>query len=260
MAGLIDTHTHLSLRQFRHDREAVIARAIEAGVEAMVEVGVDLVTSRKAVELARSHPRVWATVGIHPHEAKDLDGAALDELRRLAGDERTVAVGEIGLDYHRDLSPRSRQRRAFVEQIALAQELGLPIVVHVREAYRDALDILAAEARGLDGVLHCWSGDIAQARRALDLGFYLGVGGSITYDGRRVGEIVRRVPLTSIVLETDAPYLAPVPHRGGRNEPAYVRYVAEHVARLLGVDVDQIAATTGRAARELFGALRLDGE
>jgi len=255
MAGLIDTHTHLSLRQFRRDREEVIARAIDGGVEAMVEVGVDVATSRKAVELAESHRHVRATVGVHPHDARELNGDVLDELGTLAENERTVAIGEIGLDYHRDLSPRPVQRRAFAQQIALAQTHGLPIVVHVRKAHREALEILAREACGIGGVLHCWSGDMAQARRALDLGFQLGVGGSITYDGRRLAEIVRRIPLTSIVLETDAPYLAPVPHRGERNEPAYVQYVASHLAQVLGIDVEEIAATTGRTARQIFGGL-----
>jgi TatD DNase family protein len=253
---LVDTHVHLDFEQFDQDREAVLRRAFEAGVTWLVDVGADLASSRRAVALAMREPRVWAAVGIHPHDADTVTPPALDELRALAMGPRVLAIGETGLDYYRDLSPRPRQRDAFAAQLALAQELGLPVIVHDREAHADALSILRAAARAgneLRGVLHCFSGDPDFAREVLDLGFYVGIDGPVTYPGARtLSEVARLVPLERLLLETDSPYLAPQARRGKRNEPAYVRLVAERVAELRGLSPEEVGRVTSDNACALF--------
>jgi len=256
---LIDTHAHLDFEQFDADRAAVLERARAAGVAAMVNVGADLASSRRAVTLAGQHLPVYASVGVHPHEAKMLDGAALAELRVLAGRPKVVAVGEIGLDFYRDLSPRDLQRRAFQAQLAWAAQLGKPVIVHDRDAHDEVLQILtdwAGTAAGSPlagrlGVLHSFSGDLAMAERAIELGFYIAVSGPVTYhNARRLPEVVRAVSLDRLLVETDCPYLPPHPHRGQRNEPAHVRLVAEQIAAIRGVTFDQVAqATTANACR-----------
>jgi TatD DNase family protein len=255
--SLVDSHCHLDASQFDADREAVIARAVESGVVRIVNPGVDLPSSRMAVDLARRHERIYAAIGIHPHEAKVWDAATLDELKKLATSPKVVAIGEIGLDYYRDLSPRDVQRRAFESQLELAAELGLPIIVHDRDAHEDVLAALDSWRSSLHmhpGVLHSFSGDVALARRALELEFCIGVSGPVTYkNADRLHEVVRAVPMERLLIETDAPYLAPHPHRGHRNEPAYIRFVAEAVAAIRGMTVDQVAARTSANARALFG-------
>jgi len=255
---LIDTHTHLDFPQFDADREAVIQRAQAAGVGLMINVGADLESSRAAVALAEKYECIYAAVGVHPHEAKKLDGAALAELRDLATHPQVVAVGEIGLDFYRDLSPRDVQRRAFQAQLAWAGRLGKPVIIHDREAHDEALAILtdwvAAAPERRCGVFHCFSGDLAMARRAVALGFYLGVDGPITYqNARKLPETVKWLPLDRLLIETDCPYLTPHPHRGKRNEPAYVRLVAERIAALKGISVEELAQATTANARRLFG-------
>lgn len=255
---LIDTHAHLDFPQFDADREAVIQRAQAAGVELILNVGADLESSRAAVALAEEYDCLYAAVGVHPHEAKKLDGAALAALRRLATHPKVVAVGEIGLDFYRDLSPRDVQRRAFQAQLAWAGRLGKPVIIHDREAHDEVLSILTdwvaatPECRG--GVFHCFSGDLAMARRAVALGFYLGVDGPITYqNARKLLEIVEWLPLDRLLIETDCPYLTPHPHRGERNEPAYVRLVAGRIAALKGIPVEELAEITRANASRLFG-------
>jgi TatD DNase family protein len=257
---LIDTHAHLDFRQFNDDRDAVLARAWQAGVEAIITIGTDLATSRAAVALAERDERIYATVGFHPHDAKSLDDAALDELTDLARHPRVVAVGEIGLDYYRDHSPRDTQRRAFRRQLDMAAQAGKPVVIHNREAGADTLNILrewAAEAEPQPakhlGVLHCFSGDLALAEAAMELGFYLGIDGPITYrNAHRLREIVGALPLDRLLIETDAPFLTPHPHRGKRNEPAYVRLVAERIAALKEVSFATVVQATTSNARTLF--------
>lgn len=251
---MIDTHAHLEHERFRDDLDAVIARSKAAGVWPVVEVGSDLPTSRTALELVRRYPGLLAAVGVHPHEAKDASDAALDELRTLAREPGVVAIGEIGLDYHYDFSPRDQQRRAFAAQISIAKEVGLPIVVHDREAHADALAILKSErAEEACGVMHCFSGDWKLAHAVLDMGFYISVGGTLTFpNATALRDLVARLPLDRILLETDCPYLAPVPHRGKRNEPAYVVLVARELARLKRLDVGEVAAATSRNAEALF--------
>ena len=220
----------------------------------MVVIGCDLPSSRAALELARAHPGVYATAGFHPHEAQQWSAAAERELRELAAAPEVVALGEMGLDFYRDLSPRHAQYTAFRAQLDLAGELGLPIVVHTRESVTPSLDVLEPHARaGLRAVMHCWSGTLAEAERALALGFTLGVGGVLTYKkAGELPEVVRAAPLERLVLETDCPYLPPEPHRGKRNEPAYIPLVAAHLAMLRGTGVAEIATGTTAAARTLF--------
>jgi len=251
---LIDTHAHLDDARFDGDRDAVIARAREAGVEHFVTIGCDLTTSRAAVELADRYPFIYATVGVHPHEAKQIGDSWYDDLRRLAQHKKVVAYGEIGLDYHYNHSPPKLQRERFREQITLARELRLPIVVHTREAQDDTIAILKEEnAADVGGVFHCFSGDARLAKNALDLGFLLSFSGVITFqNATMLRDIVKTVPMDRILVETDSPYLTPAPHRGKRNEPAHVRLVAEKIAAIQGMTADQIAELTSQNARRVF--------
>jgi len=253
---LIDTHAHLEMRQFERDRGAVVARAREARV-GIITVGIDPKSSARAVELAREY-KIYAAVGVHPHEARrysaDL-GRTLAGLEELAQDERVVALGEIGLDYYRNLSPREDQLRVFRAQLELAERLGLPVIVHDREADGDTLAIL--RGAGVCGVVHSFSGAPEVAEGLIGLGFYLGFSGPVTFPKAPQREVITRVPLERILIETDAPYLTPVPYRGRRNEPAYVRYVARAIAELRGIAVDRVEKQTTENARRLFGLLAI---
>jgi TatD DNase family protein len=257
-AMLIDTHCHLDDRRYDDDRGAIIARAREAGIEAFVTIGCDLATSRAAVALAAQHSFVFASVGVHPHEARQIEDHWYDELRRLAQHKKVVAYGEIGLDYHYNHSSPRIQRERFREQILLARELCLPIVVHTREAQEDTIRLLKEErAEEVGGVFHCFSGDARLAKEALGLGFYLSFSGVVTFqNAAALRDIVKTVPLNRLLLETDCPYLTPVPRRGQRNEPAYVKLVAERMATLLWEDdpqaMDKISRLTTENARRLF--------
>lgn len=261
MGPMIDSHAHLNFPQFDEDRAAVIGRARQAGVRAIVNVGTDLATSRSALALAEEYPFIYAAVGCHPHDAQGWTAQALADLRVLATEPKVVAVGEIGLDYYRDHSPRPVQRRVFETLLGLALELGLPVIVHTRasgdagdeESAHD--DVLAALDGwpGSGGVLHAYSGGLERLDRVLELGFYIGIGGPVTFaSAREVRAVAAAVPLERLLLETDCPYLTPVPHRGERNEPAYVRFVAEAVARARGAAADGVAAAAGENARRLF--------
>ncbi|MFZ5916613.1 MAG: TatD family hydrolase [Chloroflexota bacterium] len=257
---LIDTHAHLDFEPFDADRQAVLERAWQAGVEAIVTIGTDLETSRAAVALAESDTRIYATVGFHPHDAKSADETALAEIEELARQPRVVAVGEIGLDFYRDRSPRSVQRRVFEQQLHIAARVGKPVVIHDREAHAETLASLrqwAAETTAarpeFRGVLHCFSGDLAMARAATGLGFLIGVDGPVTYhNARQLPAIVQALPLDRLLVETDAPFLTPHPHRGQRNEPAYVRLVAGKIAQLKNLTLDDVARATTVNARALF--------
>ena len=252
---LIDSHCHIDDARFDADREVMMTRARAAGVEQFVTIGCDLETSRAAVTLAQQYPYIVATVGVHPHEVKLIQEGWYDELRSLARNDRVVAYGEIGLDYHYDHSPRDVQRIRFREQIQLARELKLPIVIHTREAQEDTITILKEEkASELGGVFHCFSGDAWLAKDALDLGFYLSFSGVVTFQNAvMLREIVKTVPLDRILVETDSPYLTPVPHRGKRNEPAYVRQVAEKIAEIHGISMEEVEDATTENAKRLFG-------
>jgi TatD DNase family protein len=296
---LIDSHAHLDSRQFDGDREAVIARARQTGLVAIVNAGASLVSSRAAAALADRYDFIYATVGIHPHDAKTANRAALAELRALASHPKVVAVGEIGLDYYRDLSPHPVQRRAFADQLALATELGLPVVIHSRSgnhdyrAHDDVLDMLRDWAKsppcpsgasppraggtgtmywspmprssasppraggtegGRRGVLHSYAAGPERLDEVLEMGFYIGISGPVTFKkAERLREVAAKVPLNRLLIETDCPYLTPEPYRGKRNEPAYVRYVAQTIARARNVTPRKIALATTDNARRLFG-------
>jgi len=255
---LIDTHTHLDDARFDGDRDAVITRAREAGVEAFITIGCDLATSRAAVSLADRYPFIYATVGVHPHEVKCIGDDWYDELRRLAQHPKVVAYGEIGLDYHYNHSPPKLQRDRFREQVCLARELRLPLVIHTREAQEDTIKILKEEKGSeVGGVFHCFSGDAWLAKDALNLGFFLSFSGVVTFqNATMLRDIMKTVPMDRLLVETDCPYLTPAPHRGKRNEPAYVKLIAEKIAELKGstepMSVQEVEGLTSQNACRLF--------
>ena len=251
----VDTHAHIHDPRFDSDRDMVIDRARDIGVDVMITVGTDLDTSRAAIALAEQHPFMYAAVGVHPHEVKDLTSETLVELRGLAAHPRVVAYGEIGLDYYYDHSPRDTQRGRFKDQLQIARAVDLPVVIHTRDAQEDTLTILAEEWKGRPGVFHCFTGDPAYATQALQLGFMVSFSGIVTFPkAAELREAVRVVPLDRLLIETDCPYLAPVPHRGKRNEPAYLPAVAETIAAERSpTSLDEIARASADNAKTLFG-------
>jgi TatD DNase family protein len=252
---LIDTHTHLDDARYDGDRDAMIDRARQAGVERFVTIGCDLATSRAAVALADQHRFVYASIGVHPHEVKHISEGWYDEFRRLARNNKVVAYGEIGLDYHYNHSSPKDQRERFREQIQLARELHLPIIIHTREAQDDTITILKEEkAAEVGGVFHCFSGDAWLAKDALEMGFYLSFSGILTFqNATMLRDIAKHTPLDRLLVETDCPYLTPVPHRGKRNEPAYVAHVAKQLAAIHPeLSPEEIEQHTTENAKRLF--------
>jgi TatD DNase family protein len=257
---LVDTHAHLDHGRFAADRDAVLARARDAGVGLIVTVASDLASARAAIHLAERHGSVFAAVGVHPHDAAGAGPGYLDELRRLARHPRVVAVGEIGLDYHYDFSPRPVQREVMAAQLELAAEVNLPVIVHCRETFEDTCALLR-DGRWPRAVMHCFSGDWAEAETFLDLGCFISLAGVVTFKGAQtLCEVAEKVPEDRLLLETDAPYLAPVPWRGRRNEPAYLRHTAEYVAGLRGLTPERLAAITTANARAFFNLPVPEGE
>jgi TatD DNase family protein len=254
MPEFFDTHAHLHFPDFAGDLDAVLARARAAGVRGIVTIGTDVETSRAAVAIAAREPDVWAAVGIHPHDAGAAADDALAEIERLATAPRVVAIGEMGLDYFRDLSPRDAQARCFDAQLALARRVGKPALVHCRDAHADTLAALGrADIGRAGGIMHCFSGDADVARRCLDLGLTISIAGPVTYPNvRNLPEVVRLVPADRLVVETDCPYLPPQPYRGKRNEPAYVAITAARVAELRGETLDVLGPVMTANARRLF--------
>ena len=252
---LFDTHAHLHFPEFDADRDAMLDRARAAGVRRMLTIGTEPESSRAAVALASREADVWATVGIHPHDAAGADSVALGEIERLAAEPRVVAVGEIGLDYFRNLSPREDQQRAFRALLGLARRIGKPVVIHCRDAHEDVLRILAEErVTDVRGIMHCFSGDVAIARRCLDLGLLISLAGPVTYpNARALPEVARFVPADRLVVETDCPFLPPQGYRGKRNEPAYLAITATRVAELRGEPVESMVARMTANACALFG-------
>ncbi|GKS58970.1 putative metal-dependent hydrolase YabD [Nitrospira sp.] len=255
---LIDTHTHLDDTRYDLDRDAMIDRARSAGVTTMITIGCDLATSRAAVALADRYPFVYATIGVHPHEVKHIAPTWYDEFRSLATNKKVVAYGEIGLDYHYNHSSPEQQRRGFREQVRLAKELHLPVIIHTRKAQDDTIAILKEEqAAFVGGVFHCFSGDSWLAKEALGLGFHLSFSGIVTFQNAgMLRNVASTVPTDRLLIETDCPYLTPVPHRGKRNEPAYVRHVAEQLAKGRNsgqtFTAEELGQMTADNARRLF--------
>ena len=265
MVRLVDTHCHLDFERFDADREEVIRRAVEAGVYRMVTLGVDVASSQAAVALAKQHEAVYAAVGVHPNDAARVwqGEATLQALRVLAAEPKVVAIGEIGLDYYRDRTPRQQQREVLWAQLHLAAQLNLPVSLHNREATPDLLAILQEWTSELrhqhhplaerPGVWHAFSGEARHARQALEMGFFLGIGGPVTFkNAPQRRKVLAELPLERLVLETDAPFLAPQPYRGRRNEPAYVRFVAQTIAEVHGRSLEDVARQTTENARILF--------
>jgi len=250
---LFDSHAHLDDKRFNADREAVIARAAAEGLTGVLNAGADIFSSARAVDLAEKHALIWAAVGIHPHDAKEAREQDYERLAAWCARPRVVAVGEMGLDYHYDFSPREVQRAVFIRQLDLARQVGKPIIIHTREAHADTMAIVRREGKGLAGVFHCFSGSEETAREVLRLGFYISFAGPVTFaNARKLHEAVRAVPLERLLVETDAPYLTPAPHRGRRNEPAYVKHVAAAVAQLRGMDAEELAAAAAENTKRLF--------
>jgi TatD DNase family protein len=253
---LIDSHAHIQGSEFSADVDQVIQRAGEAGVEKIIVVGGagDPSSNDAALELARAYEGLYATIGMHPHDAKEVNEEAFQRLTELARGPKVVAVGESGLDFYYDHSPRQVQIDLFCRFIQMARQRRLPLVVHVRDAYREASEIIKREGKGdLRGVIHCFTGDYDTASEFLDLGLYLSFTGIITFrNADSLRDVARKLPLDRILIETDSPYLAPVPHRGKRNEPSFVHLVAETVAKVKGVPLEEVAQATTRNAQELF--------
>lgn len=252
---LVDTHAHIDGPEFDTDRGAMLERALAAGVRQIITFGDAMDSSARSVALAKSESAVFCGVGVHPENAVPLTAEDDERLARWAKEAKVVAIGEIGLDYYweKDNDRRDAQRQCFIHQLDLARQLGLPVCIHDREAHGDLLAILKTEGRENTGVIHCFSGSWETARELLRLGWYLGIDGPVTYrNAAKLPDIVRRLPIDRILLETDSPYLAPVPHRGKRNEPAFVQSTAEFVANLRGIPLATLAKQTTANARRLY--------
>lgn len=251
---LFDTHVHLNAEQFEDDLEQVLKRANEAGVERMVVVGFDEKTIKKAIELVETYDFLYAAVGWHPVDAIDMTEEHLSWLEELASHPKVVALGEMGLDYHWDKSPKDVQKDVFRKQIHLAKKVNLPIIIHNRDADQDIVEILEAEgADEVGGIMHCFGGSVEIADRCLKMNFYISLGGPVTFkNARRPKEVATHVPADKLLIETDCPYLAPHPNRGKRNEPAYVKLVAEEIAALRETTYEQLAQQTTENAKKLF--------
>lgn len=257
-AKLIDTHAHIDVNRFDEDRDEVVARAAEAGLCAIVNMGDSMESSARSLAMTEKYPMVYTGVGIHPEEARPLVSADLDQLAEWSAHAKVVAIGEIGLDYYwvKEQDQRQVQRDIFIAQLDLARQLHLPVCVHDREAHGDTLAILKKEAKGVLGVMHCYSGSLEMAVELVKMGWFIGVDGPLTFkNAAKLPEIVQRIPLERILVETDCPYMAPVPQRGKRNEPALVRYVAEKLAELRGESFEKIAWQTTQNALELYTKL-----
>jgi TatD DNase family protein len=257
---MIDSHCHLDFDVYDSCRDEVIAEAQAAGVHTLVNIGVDLPSSIRSIELAQQNEGIYATIGIHPHDAKTYNDEVEQSLKDLAGREEVVAIGEIGLDFYRDLSPRHVQEKVFRRQIELAVQLNMPIVIHTRESFPQTLDIVRDYTSDLcGGVFHCFPGSPDEALEVIESGFVISVGGVITFPKAKMARVAAEVPLDEIILETDAPFLTPVPYRGKQNRPAYVRFVYEKLAELRGIGVPEVEKVVDRTAQKLFGVVETFG-
>ncbi len=250
---LYDSHTHLDEQCYDEDREAVIQRAFDQEIYGLINIGADMSSSARSMALAQKYPTIYSAVGIHPHEAEAVSEADYEQLSRWAGQAKVVAIGEIGLDYHYDYSPRTVQQQVFIRQLAVAKETHKPVIIHTREAHGDMMKILTDHGQGLNGIIHCYSGSLEMAQELIKRGFYLGIGGSLTFkNARKLKQIVTEISLNHLVVETDCPYLTPHPYRGRRNEPAYVRLVVQEIAALKQVTEEAVAEATTENVEKLF--------
>jgi len=254
-AELIDTHAHLDFPEFAGSIPAVVERAAQAGVSTIVTIGIDIETSRKAAQIAGNCDRIYASAGIHPHASFRTDSRDLQELEKILANRKVVAVGEIGLDYFRDRQPRPIQRECMERQIEIAVKTAKPVIFHIRDAWDDFFEVVPQYAFSLrPSVMHCFSGDWKIARRCMDLGFFLSIPGVVTFPkAELLQDVAKRAPLDRLLVETDAPYLTPVPHRGKANEPAFVLHTARKVAECRKDPLEKVAAHTTKNARAVFG-------
>jgi TatD DNase family protein len=258
MVMLFDTHAHLNAIQYNDDLQEVINRALEEGVSNIVVVGFDRPTISRAIELVEQYPFIYAAVGWHPVDAIDMTEEDLQMIEQLAAHPKVVALGEMGLDYYWDKSPKEVQKEVFRKQIALAKKVKLPIIIHNREATADIIEILKEEnAAEVGGVMHCFTGSVEVAKQCIDMNFYISFGGPVTFkNAKKPKEVAKEIPLEHLLIETDCPYLTPHPFRGKRNEPSYVKYVAEAIAELKGISFEEVAQKTSDNAKKLFGITR----
>ena len=251
---IFETHAHYDDEQFDQDRDEILRSMAAGGIGTIVNVSASYDSCRRVVDMVQAYPFMYAEVGVHPDEVGALNEERLEEMRKLCEDPKVVAIGEIGLDYYWDKEAREEQRRWFVRQLELARKLGLPVLIHSREAAADTMEVMKEYGKGLKGVIHCYSYSAEMAKEYVKMGYYIGVGGVVTFkNARKLKETVREIPLTSIVLETDCPYLAPVPYRGKRNSSLYLPYVAEEIAALKQVSFEEVVSQTERNAQDLYG-------
>lgn len=250
----IDTHVHLNADQYEVDLQEVIDRALEANVKKMVVIGFDRITIERAMKLVEEYSFIYAVVGWHPVDAIDCTEEDLRWIEELAAHEKVVGIGEMGLDYHWDKSPKDIQQEVFRKQIRLAQKVKLPIIIHNRDATEDVIRILQEEEAYLTGgIMHCFGGSVETAKQCIDMNFMISLGGPVTFkNAKKPKEVAAEIPLEYLLIETDAPYLAPHPHRGKRNEPALVPLVAEEIARLKGISIEEVAEATTKNAERFF--------
>ena len=250
----IDSHAHLEMSDYDHDRDEMIKRALNQGIEKIVTIGIDKKECAQAIKLAATYPFIYVALGLHPHNAKKSDNNLIDFIKENARHKSVVALGEMGLDFFKNWSPRLDQIKCFHDQLTLARELNLPVIIHDRDAHEETLQILREErAWEVGGVIHCFSGDFKMAAACIDMGFFISIPGTITFkNASSLQEVVNKIPLENILIETDAPFLAPIPFRGKRNEPAYVWYVAEKIAEIKKVPIEKVASVTTHNACLLF--------
>ena len=250
---IFETHAHYDDEVFNEDRGQLLAGLPEKGIGRVINVGASIETTKTTLALAEAYDYIYAAVGVHPSDIDGLNEETYSWLKEQTAHPKTVAMGEIGLDYYWDNEPREVQKKWFIRQLELARELDLPVLIHSREAAADTMEIMKEHAKGLSGVIHCYSYSKEMAQEYIKMGFYIGVGGVVTFkNAKKLKEVVENIPLTSIVLETDCPYMAPEPNRGKRNNSAYIRYVAEKIAELKGITYEEVVEQTEKNAREMY--------
>lgn len=250
---IFDTHAHYDSEQFNEDRETLLSSMPEKGVAGIVNVGATLAGCQASMELAHKYDFIYAAVGVHPDEVGELNEETFEKLKDWAKDEKVVAIGEIGLDYYWDVEPRQVQKDWFIRQLELARNVNLPVNIHSRDAAEDTFQIVKEYGKGISGIIHCFSGSKEMAAEYVKLGFYIGVGGVVTFkNGKKLKQVVEEIPLEKIVLETDAPYMAPTPFRGKRNDSSYIKYMAEEIASLRGITVEEVLCKTEQNARRVY--------